>query len=112
VRGLADQNWERFRRRTLALTLLWRVVADGSFIHTPFTFVPFYVCMYSSVLSINNQRPASIMNNRITPVPDDVKHCSLLPDLTTPITLPAEGLTRFKFGRSFRQFMMQSSIGL
>jgi hypothetical protein len=47
--GLSRANpRERSRRRTLALTLLWRVVADGSSSY-----------MYSGVLSINNHRQST-----------------------------------------------------
>jgi hypothetical protein len=52
-----------------------------------------YICTpayYPSTI-IGNQHPTAIMNNGIMPVPDEVlKYRSLLFDLATPITLPAE----------------------
>jgi hypothetical protein len=61
--------------------------------------------MYSSI----NQHPTAIMNNGITPALDEVlKYRSLLFDLTTPIKLLAEEFDRP--GRSFRQFIVQSSM--
>jgi hypothetical protein len=45
---------------------------------------------YPSTIT-GNQHPTAIMNNGIIPVPDEVlKYRSLLFDLATPITLPAE----------------------
>jgi hypothetical protein len=70
----------------MALTLLWRVVANGS---SSYLYVRTSAHYPSTI--IGNQHPTAIMNKGIIPVPDEVlEYRYLLFDLATPITLPAE----------------------